>query len=105
MLTALLAAAVAAAPPAPATEVAGVDVRPPPPLTADRIIDAPSDDRLAGTAVSVWPAGAWASRTSGAVTLSCLVDAFGLAESCTVTAESPPGKGFGKAALDLRPTF
>src|SRR4051812_6944436 len=103
MLLAVLAAvALAAEPP---TEVSGVEVHPAAPPTADRIIDAPSDDRLAGTAVSVWPAGAWASRTSGAVTLSCLVDAFGLAESCTVATETPTGKGFGKAALDLRPTF
>jgi len=56
-------------------------------------------------AVSIWPKGALATRANGWVTLKCEVDAHGLAESCRVIFESPAGRGFGGAALALRPTF
>ncbi|HEY0436948.1 MAG TPA: TonB family protein, partial [Phenylobacterium sp.] len=62
-------------------------------------------DTLHGQTVSIWPAQARAMGITGHVTLSCNVDVHGLAESCRVAAEDPPGRGFGKAALALRPTF
>jgi hypothetical protein len=55
--------------------------------------------------VAIWPAGAYRSATDGHVTLSCKIDVHGLAEWCNVASERPAGKGFGKAALELRPTF
>lgn len=58
-----------------------------------------------GEYVAIWPKAAYAAGKDGRVTLSCLIDVHGLAEWCKVAAESPPGQGFGKAALELRPTF
>ncbi|HZZ70020.1 MAG TPA: hypothetical protein VFE18_17755 [Phenylobacterium sp.] len=55
--------------------------------------------------VAVWPKGAYQGRYDGRVTLRCRIDVHGLAESCDVAYESPPGHGFGKAALELRPTL
>jgi TonB family protein len=55
--------------------------------------------------VAVWPKGAYEGRYDGRVTLRCRIDVHGLAESCDVAYESPPGHGFGKAALELRPTI
>ena len=63
------------------------------------------DDAIGGQHVSVWPAGAWDSRTNGKVTLTCYVDVHGLAERCKVAFESPRGRGFGAAALELQPTL
>lgn len=61
----------------------------------------PSDKDI----LSVWPIGAYQSRVDGQVTLDCRVDIHGLAEECAVASETPAGKGFGKAALLLRPSF
>ncbi len=55
--------------------------------------------------LSVWPVGAYQARISGRATLSCKVDAHGLAEECDILSEDPKGRGFGAAALLLRPTF
>jgi TonB family protein len=55
--------------------------------------------------VAVWPKDAYQGRYDGRVTLRCRIDIHGLAESCDVAYESPPGHGFGKAALELRPTI
>ena len=54
---------------------------------------------------SAWPESAYRSGTPGHVTLNCDVDRYGLAEWCQVASESPEGKGFGRAAMVLRPTF
>ena len=55
--------------------------------------------------MAIWPRRAYARGKDGRVTLSCLVDAHGLAEWCRVLAEEPSGEGFGRAALEMRPTF
>ncbi|HEY4941609.1 MAG TPA: TonB family protein [Rhizomicrobium sp.] len=68
-------------------------------------VDMPADDNTIGTYVAVWPKSAYQTRANGEVTLSCQVDAYGLAESCSVASETPEGFGFGRAALELRPTF
>ena len=94
----------------PVTTVSPVTVTPnpvkgsalPPP---DATVDVASDDGATGQFVSFWPAAAYASRADGHVRLNCLVDVHGLAEQCAVAAESPEGKGFGDAALELRPSF
>ena len=98
----------------------GPDAMPPPrvvsPLTvtaqplkappADITVNIDSDDDAIGSQhVSVWPTGAWESRTNGKVTLTCFVDVHGLAERCHVAFESPQGRGFGAAAMQLQPTL
>ena len=68
-------------------------------------VEVPGDDTATMNFVSIWPADAYQSRIDGNVKLNCLIDTYGLAESCTIISESPQGKGFGAAALQLRPTF
>ena len=58
-----------------------------------------------GAWASVWPAGAFEARLHGHVVLTCGIDRYGLAEWCKVASETPERKGFGAAALELRPTF
>jgi TonB family protein len=99
--------------PAPATEVRGAASVSPvvvPPLAPKTppaaTIDVPSDDRVQGGVwASVWPQDAYRGRIAGHVILTCEIDRYGLAEACRVTSEIPGGKGFGAAALELRPTF
>ena len=74
----------------------------PPP---DATVNVPMDDTTVGDFASVWPKAAYEARIHGDVTLNCEVDRHGLAERCEVVSETPPGKGFGEAALQLRPTF
>jgi TonB family protein len=99
------AAAVAAQPPA-TSSVAPVTVHAPSP-TAPPVatVQAPSDSTAMGAWASVWPADAWSARLHGHVILTCGIDRFGLAEWCKVASETPEHKGFGAAALELRPTF
>ncbi|HEX3366444.1 hypothetical protein [Phenylobacterium sp.] len=103
--------AAAAAPPAPPatapTTVSPVDVtspgaKPPP---ADAKIDMQGTDDDVEQLVAIWPGTAYQAGLGGRVTLRCLVDVHGLAERCDVAYEAPPGKGFGKAALEMRPTI
>jgi TonB family protein len=83
-----------------------VTARPKTAPPADAKVDVGSDhDNIAGQSVSIWPAGARAAGLSGSVTLSCMIDVHGLAEWCRVAYETPPGKGFGDAAMALRPTL
>ena len=73
---------------------------------ADVKLDIASDDDApGGQHVSIWPSGAWNRRANGQVTLTCFVDVHGLAERCRVAWESPQGRGFGAAALELQPTL
>ena len=58
-----------------------------------------------GDFTAIWPGGAFNAGVDGRVVLNCVVDAHGLAESCTVASETPPGKRLGEAALELRATF
>ncbi len=68
-------------------------------------VEMASDDTVGGDFVAVWPGAAYRNGTDGHVTLNCKVDIHGLAEWCEVFKESPEGKGFGAAALELRTTF
>jgi TonB family protein len=115
MLAVLAAVAAMAGDPADAAsaqarpvEVSPLVVRPRAPAKGTVQMDT-SDDWIHkpdnATILSVWPAAAYQARVSGKATLSCKVDAHGLAEECEVLSEYPKGLGFGSAALLLRPTF
>ncbi|MGZ3377573.1 MAG: hypothetical protein ACXU8S_13340 [Phenylobacterium sp.] len=56
---------------------------------------------VAGEVVLPWP-GSGSAVTEGHVTLQCLVDAHGLAETCKVASETPTGKNLARAALRQR---
>lgn len=60
--------------------------------------EAPSSDDVE----AVWPKGV---TVSGRVVLRCDVSASGHMKRCIVTEESPPGMGFGTAALKLTGLF
>lgn len=49
-----------------------------------------------------FPAAAGDAGVSGRATLRCRVNSIGRLADCTVKAETPPGRGFGKAAMSLR---
>ncbi len=55
--------------------------------------------------LQLWPQGAAYEGFDGRVSLSCYVNAYGLAERCSILSEFPTGKGFGSVALAMRPTF
>jgi hypothetical protein len=105
MLLLILAAAAPAAAEAPAqpapNTVAPVTVTRAQPVVAT--VKMASDDTAIGQYVSIWPTRAWQGGRSGKVTLSCKIDVHGLAEWCKVANETPEGRGFGAAALQLRP--
>jgi TonB family protein len=111
MLAELLALFAAAAPnAAPTRTVSPVTVTATPSTHIDGHPDATVNsvggtEDAAGDAVAIWPRRAYSREASGRVTLSCRVDTHGLAEWCEVVAESPQGQGFGRAALEMRPTF
>lgn len=65
--------------------------------TPPRYLRAPTDAELA----AVWPETA--KGQPGFVVLKCTVTIKGAAEHCSVVQETPPGKGFGAAALRLAP--
>jgi TonB family protein len=89
-------------PPAPHV-VAPVTVTPaPPPAAATLKMGA---DEESTELLAVWPATAYHVGDAGRVTLSCKIDVYGLAETCSVLSETPERKGFGRAALELRPTI
>jgi TonB family protein len=74
---------------------------PPPDIKID--LSGSSDDP--GSDAALWPGQAYKENYDGWVTLSCRFDPHGLAERCEVASERPLDKGFGKAALEMRPTF
>lgn len=86
-----------------ATTVSPLTVRPVP--RPDTTFVVPDPDSARGHWASVWPQDAWRDGVAGHVVLSCDIDRYGLAERCAVAAETPADKGFGAAALQLRPTF
>jgi len=49
----------------------------------------------------VYPYAAAQAHISGKVTLHCMVDVDGYLADCAVTSETPPGQGFGNAALEI----
>jgi len=114
MLQLVAAAALAAAPQNPdvtsqtaASAVAPVTVHPlpnaktPPAAT----VEVPADDSAGGHWASIWPHDAYVERIGGRVILTCDIDRYGIAEWCQVAAETPPRKGFGQAALEMRPSL
>ena len=118
MLAELLAIFAAAAPAPVATPpaaspphtVSGIVVEPESSTAIEKSPDAKvrsvgGEDDAQGDFVAIWPKGAYAAGKDGRVTLSCLIDVHGLAEWCKVAAEEPRGLGFGRAALELKPTF
>src|SRR5215831_8954545 len=88
---------------APPHVVAPVTVTPAP-APAAATLKMGSDDESAEL-FAVWPATAYHVGDAGKVTLSCKIDVYGLAETCSVLSEYPERKGFGRAALELRPTI
>jgi TonB family protein len=50
-----------------------------------------------------WPTDALKKGIGGHATLDCAVNVDGLLEDCQIKAESPPGMGFGRAAMALTP--
>jgi TonB family protein len=108
LLTAVLASAAPAPSAPPPTAVTPVVIEPlkkgagPPPAAT---VEMQTDENAMGVFASIWPEGAYQARIAGAATLSCLIDAHGIAEWCQVVSETPQGKGFGRAAMMLRPTF
>lgn len=56
--------------------------------------------------VGIWPGGgAFNEGFTGHVRLRCMIDVHGLAERCEVADETPSGKGFAKAAMEMRATI
>jgi TonB family protein len=49
----------------------------------------------------VYPSAALAKHVEGAATLTCTVDEDGYVFDCVVDTETPPGMGFGNAALEI----
>jgi hypothetical protein len=75
------------------------------PHPADIQINLSGDADDPDSGPQLWPAEAYQQNYDGWVTLRCRFDPHGLAERCDVASERPLLKGFGKAALELRPTF
>jgi hypothetical protein len=108
VLAVILAAAAALATPAEPKVVSPLEVIAPPkgaPPAAVTLQVGGDLDHVGAQDVFIWPAGQRERGTNAYVTLACDVDVHGLAEACRVIFESPPGKGFGAAALALRPLF
>ncbi len=109
MLAQVLILLAAVAPPAPDPDLRTVSPvivtsrGPGPPI--DAVVDMASDDKTSGEFVAIWPGSAYREGTDGKVVLSCKINIHGLAEWCGVKSESPAGKNFGAAALQMRPTF
>jgi TonB family protein len=100
----------AATPPAAPVEVSPLVVRPKAQAPANTTVKMDSGDDWIhkpdnALILSIWPTAAFQARIDGHAVLTCKVDVYGLAEECRVASESPPGKGFGAAALLLRPSF
>jgi TonB family protein len=77
-----------------------------PPLAPSFILPGHVDPdwKVKPTAVDVarvYPAAANASKVSGKVTMSCVADIDGFLTECTIQTETPPGYGFGNAALEI----
>jgi len=99
---------ISSAQPTPAPDTSGATAVSPVTVRAARTaatIEVPSDDSAKGHWASAWPVAAYRNGVGGHADLSCDIDRHGLAERCRVISETPPGQGFGAAALALRPTF
>jgi Zn-dependent protease with chaperone function len=96
----------AAASPAPTQSVSPVVVtsqgKAPP---ADIRIDMAGSADDPGHDLAIWPETAYQGKYDGLVSLRCRFDVHGLAERCEIVSETPAGRNFGKAALEMRTTF
>lgn len=54
---------------------------------------------------SVWPTAAWERGEGGKAVVTCTATVTGALRGCFVKSETPPGSGFGAAALALTPQF
>jgi len=70
---------------------------PPPPHAA--VIGNP--EWLRRPSAPLYPVLASRARVSGVARMLCVVTTEGLLEKCEVISETPPGYGFGQAALDM----
>jgi periplasmic protein TonB len=98
---ALLASAPLAAADEPPANTLATSPAPPKPREAPRWVRRPSADDIA----RVYPDRALTAHPSGKVVISCKIDPAGKMAGCTVVSETPPGAGFGAAALALAPEF
>jgi TonB family protein len=76
------------------------DTLPPGHIAADWLKRPTSEELKA-----VWPTRALLDGVGGEAKINCEVDLHGLLQHCRVAYESPPGMGFGAAALLLAPSF
>jgi TonB family protein len=53
----------------------------------------------------VYPSAALKAQVSGRVDLSCVADENGYLTDCIVNSDTPPGQGFGNAALEITAYF
>ena len=74
---------------------------PQPVITNPDWVKKPSADDLA----AVWPAEARARGIDGRAVIACEVSEEGTLRKCVVASETPPGSGYGFAALSLAPQF
>ena len=93
------AAALLASPGLTATQVAQAPEGPV--IRNPNWVKKPSADDLA----AVWPAEARRRGIDGRATIACEVTAEGTLRGCGVVSETPPGSGYGFAALSLAPQF
>lgn len=70
-------------------------------LTNPDWISRPSADQVE----KAYPEAALREGVTGSATLSCQVTSAGGVVGCKVNVETPPGRGFGRAALGLTPHF
>lgn len=64
-------------------------------------IRSPTSEDLA----AAYPAAAKAAGVTGRADLSCMVTSDGSLDACSIALETPADRGFGAAALSLRPLF
>lgn len=81
-------------PPAPAAASQAESVGPPPQITDPVWLQRPRDT------ARFYPRAAFVQGVEGRVVLDCFVEVSGRLE-CAVTSETPPGQGFGEAALAI----
>jgi protein TonB len=79
----------------------------PPPSAKPTIIQNPDWAAIpsARGLLQVYPEQAWRKHISGHVVLACEVAVDGSAQNCEVRSETPPGIGFGRAALMFSRNF
>lgn len=101
----LIGSAVMAAAAAPSAPVRWTGKPPPPPAVRPRAhidwAEKPSPEDLA----RYYPKGAARKALAGRATIACQVTDDGRLKACTVVSESPPGEGFGEAALKASASF